>query len=43
MTAGANKVRELERAAKLAKVGQWANYVAAPSNQTKLSDNFSGK
>eukprot|EP00798_Chlamydomonas_sp_ICE-L_P007216 gene7216-323_t len=43
MTVGANKIRELERAAKQAKVGQWLNFVAAPTNQTKLSDQYVGK
>ena len=43
MTVGATRLREMERAAKLAKRGIWHNYVPAPTGQTKLSDTFVGK
>ncbi|KAI3435969.1 hypothetical protein D9Q98_002027 [Chlorella vulgaris] len=42
MSAGAFKLRELERAAKQGKVGMWHNYVPAVSNSAKLSDKFVG-
>lgn len=40
MTTGGMKLRELEKAAKQEQKNIWKGYVAPPSNQTKLSDNF---
>ncbi|KAG2491495.1 hypothetical protein HYH03_010073 [Edaphochlamys debaryana] len=37
------KLRDVEKAAKAEKRAMWTGYVPAPTNQTKLSDNFSGK
>ncbi|KAF5838613.1 hypothetical protein DUNSADRAFT_2521 [Dunaliella salina] len=43
MTSGAQRLRDLEKAAKQQRVGMWVNYVPPPTNQTKLSDSFTGK
>jgi hypothetical protein len=43
ISSGGQKLRDLERAAKLQKSAIWTNYVPAPSNQGKLSDTFVGK
>lgn len=42
MTSGAFKLRELERASRQNKVGQWHNYVPQAGNSAKLSDKFTG-
>ncbi|GLC57824.1 hypothetical protein PLESTB_001270800 [Pleodorina starrii] len=39
----AYKLRDVEKAAKAERKAIWTGYVAAPTNQTKLSDNFTGK
>ncbi|GAX85627.1 hypothetical protein CEUSTIGMA_g13042.t1 [Chlamydomonas eustigma] len=43
ISSGGQKLRDLERAAKLQKAAIWTHYVPAPSNQGKLSDVFVGK
>lgn len=43
MTNGAMRLRELERTAKAAKTGMWVNYVPQATNQTKLSDTYTGE
>ncbi len=43
LTTGGQRLRDMERAAKQAKIGIWTNYVAAPTNQGKLSGAFTGK
>ena len=40
---GGQKLRDMERAAKQARIGIWTNYVPTASNQGKLSDTFTGK
>ncbi|KXZ48282.1 hypothetical protein GPECTOR_29g59 [Gonium pectorale] len=42
-TSAAFKLRDVEKAAKAERRAMWTGYVPAPTNQTKLSDNFSGK
>ncbi|KAG2441222.1 hypothetical protein HYH02_010066 [Chlamydomonas schloesseri] len=37
------KLRDVEKAAKAERKAIWTGYVPAPTNQTKLSDNFTGK
>ncbi|GLI65134.1 hypothetical protein VaNZ11_008590 [Volvox africanus] len=37
------RLRDVEKAAKAERKAIWTNYVPAPTNQTKLSDNFTGK
>lgn len=43
LSSGAQKMRDLERAAKLSKLRIWTNYVPTQSNQAKLTDAFLGK
>ena len=43
LSSGAQKMRDLERAAKLAKLRIWTHYVPTASNQIKMSDMFNGK
>ncbi len=43
ISSGGQKLRDLERAAKQAKVAMWQNYVPAATNSSKLSDTFVGK
>lgn len=42
MTSGAFKLREMERAARQARLGLWHSYVLQPGASAKLSDNFTG-
>lgn len=37
------RLRDVEKAAKAERRAIWTNYVPAPTNQTKLSDNYTGK
>ncbi|GBF98194.1 hypothetical protein Rsub_10694 [Raphidocelis subcapitata] len=43
MTVGGMRLREMERACKLAKRGLWHSYVPVATGQTKLSDTFVGR
>ncbi|EFJ43941.1 hypothetical protein VOLCADRAFT_95870 [Volvox carteri f. nagariensis] len=42
-SSAALRLRDVEKAAKAERKAIWTNYVPAPTNQTKLSDNFTGK
>ncbi len=42
-SSAALRLRDVEKAAKAERKNIWTGYVPAPTNQTKLSDNFSGK